>query len=184
MFSTIDDVYINLRYIDGLEYFDTSKVTNMSYMFQKQQSLEALRLGSFNTSNVTDMSYMFSGCSDMTILLFDEMGFSRFDTSSVTNMSAMFSGCSSLTNLDLDNFDTSSVTNMSYMFSNSNNLKTVYVGDSFVTDNVTDSYRMFYGCTSIEGGKGTTYNSNFVDKTYAKIDYADSPGYFTDNGLL
>ena len=40
---------------------------------------------------------------------------------------------------------------------------------------------MFYGCTSLVGGKGTIYNSNYVDKTRARIDGGPSnPGYFSE----
>ena len=35
--------------------------------------------------------------------------------------------------------------------------------------------------TLLVGGLGTTYNSSYVDKTYARIDGGRSnPGYFTD----
>ena len=38
---------------------------------------------------------------------------------------------------------------------------------------------MFYNCTSLVGGAGTTYNSSYTDKTYARIDSSSTPGYFT-----
>lgn len=39
---------------------------------------------------------------------------------------------------------------------------------------------MFGGCTSLVGGSGTTYNSSYIDKTYAHIDGGtSSPGYLT-----
>ena len=39
---------------------------------------------------------------------------------------------------------------------------------------------LFYS-TLLVGGLGTTYNSSYVDKTYARIDGGTSrPGYFTD----
>ena len=70
-----------------------------------------------NTSKVTDMSYMFysAGYKAMKIL---DLG-DKFDTSNVTNMSYMFFyiGYNSMTSLDLgEKFDTSKVTNMSHMF--------------------------------------------------------------------
>ena len=54
--------YSSLEEIIGLEYFDTSKVTNMAWMFNYCRSLINLDLSSFDTSNVTDMSYMFREC--------------------------------------------------------------------------------------------------------------------------
>jgi hypothetical protein len=40
---------------------------------------------------------------------------------------------------------------------------------------------MFNCCYNLVGGKGTTYDANHIDKTYAHIDGGPSnPGYFTD----
>lgn len=39
---------------------------------------------------------------------------------------------------------------------------------------------MFYGCTSLVGGAGTTYDSSHYNGVYARIDGGTSaPGYFT-----
>jgi hypothetical protein len=82
----------------------------------------------------------------------------------------------------LGSFNTSQVTNMAYMFNSNSNLRTIYVGDGWSTAAVTASDYMFYNCTSLVGGQGTTYSSsNPMDKTYAHIDGGTSnPGYFTD----
>jgi surface protein len=102
--------WINVRYIDTRGW-NTSGVTNMSYMFNGCSSLTELDVSDFDTANVINMSYMFNGCSSLT-----ELDVSDFDTVNVTNMSYMFNGCSSLTELDVSGFDTVNVTNMSYMF--------------------------------------------------------------------
>lgn len=66
------------------------------------------------------------------------------------------------------------------MFMLCNNLRTIYVGDGWSTEAVTQSTNMFSNCTSLKGGKGTTYNdSNPKDKSYAHIDGEGGPGYFT-----
>lgn len=178
MFVTIDDYYRNLKYIEGLEYFDTSNVTDMSYMFHYQKSLETINIGTFNTSKVTNMSHMFQNCQKL-----DSLSLQSFDTSKVTDMSFMFAGCYSIDHLDLSTFDTHSVTDMSYMFSSDNNLEHIFVYSTFVTNNVTQSNHMFSDCTSIVGESGTIYNSSYTDKTYARIDYVGSPGYFCDAGV-
>ena len=96
-------------------------------------------------------------------------------------MASMFNSCTGLTSLDLSSFNTSKVTNMSYMFNGCTNLRTIYVGNGWSTAAVTGSTEMFYNCTSLVGGQGTTYDANHVDKTYAHIDGGTSnPGYFTD----
>jgi hypothetical protein len=38
---------------------------------------------------------------------------------------------------------------------------------------------MFYDCPKLVGGNGTAYNSSYIDKTYARIDTAEIPGYLT-----
>ena len=43
--------------------FDTSNVTDMSYMFCNCSSLKELNLTRFNTSKVTNMYFMFYKCS-------------------------------------------------------------------------------------------------------------------------
>ena len=65
--------------------FDTSNVTDMSYMFAETYDLTSLDVSYFDTSNVSNMSHMFSDMSSLTTL-----DVSHFDTSNVTNMSSMF----------------------------------------------------------------------------------------------
>ena len=194
MFEASDtDPVLNL----DLCNFDTSNVTNMKGMFFNSKAT-TIDLSNFNTSNVTDMSDMFAGSKATTLDL------SSFDTSNVTNMSRMFNSSaattlnlssfntsnvpsmrsmffsSAATTLDLSSFDTSNVTDMSCMFYKNTNLKTIYASDKFNTNSVTSSTNMFYNTTNLVGGAGTTYNSSFVDKTYARIDGGtSSPGYFT-----
>ena len=66
------------------------------------------------------------------------------------------------------------------MFYNCPELKTIYVSNDWTVDNVTASEAMFFGCTKLVGGQGTTYNNNKTDNTYAHIDGDTSnPGYLT-----
>ena len=121
----------------NLSSFDTSKVTDMSYMFYSMSNLITLDLSNFDTSKVTDMNAMFDGMSNLTTL-----NLSNFDTSKVTNMSFMFYGMRNLTSLNLSNFDTSKVTDMSYMFGVMLNLNTLNLSN-FNTSKVTDMQNMF-----------------------------------------
>ena len=82
----------------NLSSFDTSQVTDMSYMFSRCSSLTNIDVSSFNTSQVTSMYNMFFNCSSLISL-----DLSNFDISQVTKMFNIFSGCSSLTNLDMRN---------------------------------------------------------------------------------
>ena len=158
-----------------LSGFNTSNVTDMCNMFGGCSSLTSLDLSSFSASNVTDMGFMFAGCSSLTTL-----NMSSFNTSNVESMSSMFSNCESLTSLDLRTFNTSKVKGTMSMFWHCKNLETIYVGNDWSTDSVTDSFEMFYGCTDLVGDHGTVYDVNHVDAAYAHLDGGPSnPGYLS-----
>ena len=82
----------NLTTIEGIEYLNTEKVTDMNSMFFHCSSLTSLNLTSFNTANVTDMGYMFNGCSALTTIFASD----KFVTDLVTKSTDMFSGCKNL----------------------------------------------------------------------------------------
>ncbi|EAF6816767.1 BspA family leucine-rich repeat surface protein [Listeria monocytogenes] len=117
----------------NLSNLDTSKATNMSYMFANSAAA-SLDLSNFDTSKVTSMSYMFYESAATSLDL------SNFGTSKVTNMSNMFAG-SAATSLDLSSFDTSNVTRMNLMFKES--AATSINLSSFDTSNVTQMGSLF-----------------------------------------
>ena len=164
----------SLKSLD-LRNFDTGKVTDMSTMFYYCEALETFDLKNFDTSHVIDMSDMFHHCESIKTL-----DLSSFDTGSVTTMESMFEWCEALEILDLRNFDTSKVTNMSEMFYFDNELTTIYVAEN--TDwasYIVDGTDMFSSCRKLVGENGTTYDGNNVNVTYAHVDTAEKPGYFT-----
>ena len=102
----------NLTTIEGIEYLNTAKVTNMNYMFDNCESLKSLDLTKFNTENVTSMKFMFEACTTLTSL-----DVSNFNTAKVTDINYMFSNCSALTTIYAsDNFVTDQVTYGNNMF--------------------------------------------------------------------
>ena len=136
--SKVTDMRYMFRDCYGLTYvpqFDTSNVRNMSDMFYQCRTLTTVPI--FDTNSVTDMSYMFYGCNSLTTI-------QLFDTINVRNMSNMFVNCSNLTTVPL--FDTNSVTDMSYMFYGCSNLTTV---PQFDTSNVTNMSYMFLECSNL-----------------------------------
>ena len=164
----------NLTNID-LSNFDTSNATDIAVMFNECSGLTSLDLSNFKTDNVEEMTYMFRGCSHLT-----NVDLSSFNTGNVTYMINMFEGCTSLTTLDLSSFNTAKLRYVSQMFKGCSALNTIYVGSEWTTNNIETSNEMFSGCTNLIGGKGTHYNANHTDYTYAHIDGGPSnPGYFT-----
>ena len=142
---------------------DTSKVTDMDYMFSDCNSLKSLDISGWNTSNVTRMSGMFSNCRSLTSL-----DLSSFDTSNVTSMGSMFDGCSGLASLDVSNFNTSKVTDMSGMFYGCDGLTSLDLRN-FNTSNVTSMNLMFNNCSNLTSldlskwdiSEGTIINNMF-----------------------
>ena len=170
------DTMINLTSITGMaEYLNTSEVTSMQSMFAYCDKLTTIDVSNFDTSKVTYMGRMFFLCKGVT-----DLDLSNFDTRNVTTMGEMFSECQSLTSLDLSSFNTESVMNMNSMFESCLSLKNIIVGDGWSTYNVTESERMFIWCYSLVGGRGTVYDENHIDSSYAHIDGGSSdPGYLT-----
>ena len=146
----------NLETIIGLEYLNTEKVTDMSYMFYSCKSLTSLDVTHFNTANVKDMSYMFSLCSSL-----KSLDVTHFNTANVTNMKFMFSACRSLTSLDVTHFNTANVTDMNNMFWSCRSLTSLDV-THFNTANVTDMNSMFYSCYSLTSLDVTNFNTEKV----------------------
>ena len=164
----------NLTTLD-LKALNTGNVTSMASMFQSDYRLTMVDMYGLNTEKVTDMSHLFHGCTNLTTV---DVG--GINTASVTTMANMFNACSQkLKVLDLSSFNTAAVTDMGSMFNSCGNLVAIIAGNGWTVDNVTSSTGMFSGCTKLVGGNGTKYNSSIADKTRARIDAPQQPGYLT-----
>ena len=75
----------------------------MVSMFEQCEELQNLDLSNFDTSNVTDMSWMFNMCRKIKEI----KGLNKFNKNKIENMNSMFKLCEELQFLDLENFDTS-----------------------------------------------------------------------------
>ena len=126
-----------------LSTFDTQKVTDMSYMFGDINVMESVNVSSFDTRNVMYMEGMFYECSALTAL-----DLSNFNTQNVKSFKDMFFDCASLTSLDLSNFDTQNAETMNAMFIDCSNLANLNVS-GFNTGHVGDMSSMFSGCSSL-----------------------------------
>ena len=156
-----------LKEIKGLDKLNTNKVKDMNTMFGNCSELEYLDLSNFDTNNVTDMSYMFNKCNKLKEI----KGLDKFNTNKVINMKAMFQECGDLEYLDLSNFDTSNVTNMLGMFNECNQLKEIKGLNKFITDKVTDMNIMFQECNELEYLDLTNFNTSNVTNMSFMFNY-------------
>ena len=185
----------------NISSWDTGNVTNMLMLFSGCLSLTSFNVSNWNTANVTDMTYMFQSCNALT-----SIDLSNWNIGKALNMYDMFASCYNLTTVNLSGWDLSKVAaNIHELFYNCYNLKTVnltgwklglnyiynmfygcgqlttiYASKNWDTEYIFSSNGMFTGCTNLVGGCGTTFDSNYTDKTYARIDRGTAePGYFT-----
>ena len=158
-----------LETIEFNDYFDTSKVTDMSYMFLSASNLTSIGdLSGWDTSKVTDMSYMFFNTFNLTSI----GDLSGWDTSNVTDMYCTFHGTYSLTSIgDLSGWVTSKVTDMTGMFQASS----ADLGDlsNWDTSNVTNMSSMFQGLSTNIGDLSNWDTSNVTDMSGMFMEISD-----------
>ena len=136
--------YVNLTSIEGIEYLNTSQVTDMHNMFYNCYHLQTTDFSGFDTRKVKDMSNMFYNCGSL-----KSLDISNCNTSEVTNMRGMFYHCIGLTSLDLSHLNTSKVSIMISMFQLCSNLLSVNLS-GWDTRNVGSMYHMFEKCKSLK----------------------------------
>ena len=182
-----------LTTITGIENLITSEVIDMSYMFSGCSSLKSIDLSHFDTSKVTSMAYMFDSCT-----MLSDLDLSTFTTTSLIYMQNMFNYCIRLVTIDLSSFNTSKVNFMNNLFYCCSSLTTIYAGSQWSTNSLIEKAQgggitisgdenMFGKCTKLKGGKGTSYDANYVGKERARADGGtSSPGYLTviSDGIL
>ena len=174
--NSLFEGFVNLKEI-LLDNIDTSKSTEMRFMFSNCTSLTNLNLSSFDTSNVTDMMYMFWGCSSLT-----NLDLSSFNTEKA-HLSTMFAGCTSLKTLNLKNFtfgnsspgfsgcpslESINLSNgkaigvgAANLFVNAQNLKNVDLSQ-FDTSEATNFQSMFSGCSLLTNIDLTNFDTSNV----------------------
>ena len=123
MFDNTKSTTIDFVDSNGNTKFDTSGVTNMSYMFSNSKNLTTINgLNKLNTSNLKDIGAMFYNCNNLT-----SIDISDWDTSNINNVRSritennggLFENCFKLVDLKLPRkFITAKVKNISGMFNN------------------------------------------------------------------
>ena len=102
-----------------ISLWDTSKVTDMSFMFWWDSNFNE-DIGGWDTSNVTNMCTMFRGATNFN----QDIG--GWDTSKVTDMMFMFRDATKF-NQDIGGWNTSNVTYMRFMFSDATKFNKDYI---------------------------------------------------------
>ena len=143
--------------ITNVSFVDEINPISTAYWFSNFTLTSNFNVTKLNTSKVTNMSYMFNyaGYNTTTLSIGD---LSSWDTSNVTSMSYMFNSAGYNTTTwsigDLSSWNTSKVTDMRYMFYSAGRSDTTWsIGDlsSWDTSKVTDMRYMFYDIPGLNG---------------------------------
>jgi surface protein len=113
----------NITHIDFTN-FNTSLMTDFSYMFFRCYNLKYINLSSFDTSKMTNMKYMFYGCQNL-----KEINLKSFDTTNVVDATGLFGNCKTFVNLDISNFNFKNIKDIEYMFLGCDNLENIVVNE-------------------------------------------------------
>lgn len=153
------DYCLKLTSLD-ISSFNTSKVTDMSHMFEGDAKLKTITgLNELDTTNVKDMSYMFADCY---VLANGIENVANFDTANVEDMTSMFEGVNSSNktyatiDLDLSKWNMDKVTSVASMFSNTYEFEKITFPSRINTKNLTTMSNMFY-------------NNNYLDSINMNI---------------
>lgn len=151
--------------------------------------IRKLDLSSFDTSNVTDMSWMFAGLGYGSTIPDDSDGTEapvigdKFNTSKVTNMQGMFAAATNTAyRFDYSKIDTSAVKDMSFMFANSvlsSADTSAFAG--WNTSNVKTMKAMFRNTTA-DGFISSFDTSNTTDMSYMFDSFGQHNQYRDETG--
>ena len=140
----------------NLNCIDTSKITDMSNLFDSgnyNKSLDNIDISKWNVSNVKYMQFMFDGYENFNCDL------SKWDVSNVENMKGMFSWCIKF-NCDLSKWNVNNVTNMDFMFDNCKNFDCNL--SNWDVHNVISMKYMFANCENFKAEGIEKWNINKV----------------------
>lgn len=106
----------DLNEVTIIKKFDTSKLTDISYMFYDSSSIHKVNLNNLDVSNVQNFSH-----------IFDESGISTVECGDWTmpnanDVSYMFYNCRNIKYINASNWDLNNVENKKYMFYNRTNI--------------------------------------------------------------
>ena len=162
----------------NLNCIDTSKITDMSNLFDSgnyNKSLDNIDISKWDVSNVKYMQFMFDGYENFNCDL------SKWDVSKVKNMKGIFSWCIKF-NCDLSKWDVNNVTDMSFMFDSCKNFNCNL--SKWNVSNVEDMSCMFNGCEKFEAEGLNKWNVNKVkDKEmmfYGCIALKNKPSWYRE----
>lgn len=192
------------RHIKSVEFGSTVKPVSIAYWLQACANINAVDFTNFDGSEVVNarafvastaittltmpempkleiMRFMCNRCESLT-----KADFSNMKSTALSDITDIFQGCYALTEVDFSNNNCTIMTcdrafaNVADDGKGDMKIETIYASEGLDFSKATSSGNVFRSCTSLVGGNGTTFDSNYVGKQYARIDTPGQPGYFTE----
>lgn len=111
----------DLERVSGLEWFDTSRITDFSCLFKDSPKLKTVDLEHMEMKKAADLSSMFEGDTAL-----ESVNFASQKTKSVGNMWFMFAACENLKNIPgFEDLDTRQCQLFTYLFFNCTSLESL-----------------------------------------------------------
>lgn len=164
--SSLFSEFTNVESIDFGDSVDTSKTTNMEFLFGDADtgscsSLKKIDLSGWNTESLQNAGGMFWGCASL-----EEIDLSSWNTENLENIGGMFWGCTSLKEIDLSSWNTENITYMACAFYECSALESLNL-ENWDTAQVEDMHGMFVRCNSMKSQDFTDWNTEKVqDMSY------------------
>ena len=196
--TTMSAMFFNCSALTNVDVskWDVGNVQNFFAMFKECSALQSIKgLDNWNTTAATNMSYMFYDCTNLTSIASSNPGknpstnvsytsasenlgnldFSNFRTAKVEDFSYMFFDCKAMRSIKgLDNWNTKSATDMSYMFTYDDNLNSLDLS-KFDTSQVTTFKAMFAGCAKLVSIAGlNNWNTKSATDMSSMFTYDDN----------
>ena len=134
---------LSLDSIQGFSNINTSKITNLSFLFSFCKITSIPDISKWDTSNVKYMNHMFLHCFDLKSI----SDISKWNTSKVINIKGLFTDCYKLQYLpDISKWDTNNIESMNLLFAGCESLKSLPDISKWKTKKIKSLKGVFSSC--------------------------------------
>lgn len=158
--ATDENVVVYANYMQDNVKYATKLGPNFN--FEDNTKVKTITFSdALDASNVTAMRYYFSRCTNLQKVSFNN----AFKNCNINTIEMMFAGANNITSVDFENINTSSITKLTGLFMNNTTSNSNVINDilkKLDTSNVTNMYRMFYGCTNLTSLDLTSFDTHNV----------------------
>ena len=148
--------------------WNTSNVTNMSWLFYGCSSLTSLDVSNWNTGKVTTMRHLFTNCDKLS-----DFDVSNWNMENVISVDGFFHSTKKKV-YDISKWNTSNCHNFEQLFEYCSNAEQIIGLDQIDTSNGKRFGQMFNGCSKLLSLDLSNFDMRSIDDTWSDPDMQDS----------